>query len=149
MNTSATQEITDSVSVWEELRNNIYETEVWLRTTIKEFLSEFNITQQQLSILRILKEANNEPISTKQIQARMKDKSSDTSRLVDRLIDKGYVRKRKDPNDGRLVQVFIKYEGLRLLAQIEDRMDELDKQFSLLGEDEAEQLNLLLEKARA
>lgn len=135
--------------VWKQLRENILETEVWLRTTLKEFLDEFNITQQQLSILRILKDANNEPMSTKQIQALMRDKSSDTSRLVDRLIDKELVRKRKDPNDGRLVQVFIKYEGLRLLARIEDRLEELDLKFELLSEEEATQLNFLLEKARS
>ncbi|MFD2530877.1 MarR family winged helix-turn-helix transcriptional regulator [Gracilimonas halophila] len=135
--------------VWKQLRENILETEVWLRTTLKEFLDEFNITQQQLSILRILKDANNEPMSTKQIQALMRDKSSDTSRLVDRLIDKELVRKRKDPNDGRLVQVFIKYEGLRLLARIEDRLEELDLKFELLSEEEAAQLIFLLEKARS
>lgn len=135
--------------VWHQLRENIFETEVWLRSTLKDFLEEFSITQQQLSILRILKEANNEPMSTKQIQALMLDKSSDTSRLVDRLIEKELVRKRKDPNDGRLVQVFIKYEGLRLLARIDDRLGELDRKFELLSEEEAAQLNLLLEKARS
>jgi DNA-binding MarR family transcriptional regulator len=136
-------------SVWQELRTNICETEVWLRTRMKDFLSEFDITQQQLSILRILKEANNEPMSTKGIQAKMMDNSSDTSRLVDRLIKKELVRKRKDPKDGRLIQVFIKYEGLRLLAQVEDRLHELDDEFTLLSEGEAEQLNRLLEKARS
>ncbi len=135
--------------VWKQLRENILETEVWLRSALKDFLDDFNITQQQHSILRILKDANNEPVSTKQIQALMPDKSSDTSRLVDRLIDKELVRKRKDPNDGRLVQVFIKYEGLRLLARIEDRLGEIDRKFELLSEDEAAQLNLLLEKARS
>ena len=136
-------------NVWQELRNNICETEVWLRTTMKDFLDEFSITQQQLSILRILKQANNEPMSTKQIQAKMMDKSSDTSRLVDRLIKKELVRKRQDPNDGRLIQVFIKYEGLRLLAQVEDRIHKLDDEFRLLSEEEAEKLNFLLEKARS
>lgn len=147
METSTTQEI--EKGVWKQLRENILETEVWLRSILKDFLDEFNITQQQLSILRILKDANNEPMSTKQIQALMLDKSSDTSRLVDRLIDKELVRKRKDPNDGRLVQVFIKYEGLRLLAKIDDRLGELDLKFELLSEEEATQLNLLLEKARS
>ncbi|MTI88975.1 MAG: MarR family transcriptional regulator [Balneolaceae bacterium] len=139
----------DQKNTWQQLRDNIRETEVWLKTTHKEFLEEFGITQQQLSILRILKEANNEPMSTKEIQAKMINKSSDTSRLVDRLIDKELVRKRKDPNDRRLVQVFIKYEGLRLLAQVEDRLHHLDNQFKLLSEDEADQLNLLLQKARS
>ncbi|WP_421772926.1 MarR family winged helix-turn-helix transcriptional regulator [Gracilimonas sp.] len=145
----ATATATTQNKVWRELRTNIFETEVWLRTVTKDFLDEFDLTQQQLSILRILKAANNEPMSTKQIQEEMMDKSSDTSRLVDRLIKKDLVRKRKDPNDGRLIQVFIKYEGLRLLAQIEDRIHVLDEKFTLLSEDEAEQLNLLLEKARS
>lgn len=147
MSTSTIQEA--DLSVWQQLRNNINETEVWMRSRLKNFLQEFDITQQQLSILRILKGANNTPLSTKEIQALMLDKSSDTSRLVDRLIDKGLVRKRKDPNDGRLVQVFIKYEGLRLIGQVDDRMDELDAAFEWLSEEEAEQLNFLLEKARA
>ncbi|MGN8225201.1 MarR family winged helix-turn-helix transcriptional regulator [Gracilimonas sp. BCB1] len=145
----ATATATSQKNVWRELRTNIFETEVWLRTVIKNFLDEFDLTQQQLSILRILKAANNEPMSTKQIQEEMMDKSSDTSRLVDRLIKKDLVRKRKDPNDGRLIQVFIKYEGLRLLAQIEDRIHVLDEKFTLLSEEEAEQLNWLLEKARS
>lgn len=147
MNTSAVQK--ENTSIWQQLRDNINETEVWLRTNLKEFLGEFEITRQQLYILRILKEANNEPMSTKEIQALMIDKSSDTSRLVDRLIEKGLVRKRKNPEDGRLVQVFIKYEGLKLLAQVEDQISHLDREFSLLSEEEAEQLNFLLEKARS
>lgn len=147
MSTSTIQEA--DLSVWQQLRNNICETEVWLRSHLKNFLQEFDITQQQLSILRILKGANNDPLSTKEIQALMLDKSSDTSRLVDRLIEKGLVRKRKDPNDGRLVQVFIKYEGLRLIAQVDDHMHVLDESFEWLSEEEAEQLNFLLEKARA
>ena len=137
------------LSVWQELRNNIFETEVWMRNQIKEFLGEFDITQKQLAILRILKAANNEPMSTKEIQAKMLDERSDTSRLVDRLIDKELVRKRQDPDDGRLVQVFIKYEGLRLLARVDDHLHELDKRFTLLSEEEASQLNHLLVKSRS
>lgn len=136
------------LSVWQELRNNIRETEVWMRNQVKDFLDEFEITRQQLSILQILKAANNEPLSTKEIQTLMVDKRSDTSRLVDRLIEKDLVRKRKDPDDGRLVQVYIKYEGLRLLAQIEDRMSSLDERFEKLNADEAKELNRLLSKLR-
>ncbi|MDR9415840.1 MAG: MarR family transcriptional regulator [Gracilimonas sp.] len=136
-------------SVWQELRENIFETEVWMRTQIKEFLDDYGITQKQLAILRILKEAKNEPMSTKEIQAKMVDAKSDTSRLVDRLIEKELVRKRQDPDDGRLVQVFIKYAGLRLIAQVDDHIHKLDERFELLNDDEASQLNALLKKARA
>jgi len=136
-------------TIWKELRENIRETEVWLRSQVRDFLDEFDITRQQLSILKILKAANNEPLSTKEIQKLMVDKKSDTSRLVDRLIDKDLVRKRKDPEDGRLVQVFIKYEGLRLLAQVEDRLGELDQRFQNISETEVDELNRILSKLRA
>ncbi|HKK24122.1 MAG TPA: MarR family transcriptional regulator [Gracilimonas sp.] len=136
-------------TIWKELRENIRETEVWLRSQVRDFLDEFDITRQQLSILKILKAANNEPLSTKEIQKLMVDKKSDTSRLVDRLIDKDLVRKRKDPEDGRLVQVFIKYEGLRLLAQVEDQLGDLDQRFQNISETEAEELNRILSKLRA
>ncbi|MEX0721093.1 MAG: MarR family transcriptional regulator [Balneolaceae bacterium] len=134
---------------WQRLRTNIRKTEAWLRTNINEFLSQFEITHQQLTILRILRDANNEPISTKEIGTKMMDKNSDVSRLVDRLVDKGLVRKRKSTTDGRLVQVSINYEGLKILAKIDDHKQDLDQRFSLLSEDEAEQLNFLLEKARS
>ena len=137
------------ITIWKELRENIRETEVWLRSQVRDFLDEFDITRQQLSILKILKAANNEPLSTKEIQELMVDKKSDTSRLVDRLIDKDLVRKRKDPEDGRLVQVFIKYEGLRLLAQVEDRLGELDQRFQNISETEVDELNRILSKLRA
>lgn len=136
-------------SEWQRLRENIRQTEAWLRTNMNEFLGEFEVTPQQLNILRILRDANNEPMSTKEIGRKMMDKNSDVSRLVDRLVDKELVRKRKSPTDGRLVQVSINYEGLKILAKIDDRKQELDQRFSLLSEDEAEQLNFLLEKARS
>lgn len=144
---TATATLTEN-NVWQELRDNICETEVWLRSTLKDFLEEYDITQQQFNILRILRDANNKPMSTKEIKALMIDKNSDTSRLVDRLVDKELVRKRKSPEDGRLVQVFINYEGIKLLAKIDDRLHELDNEFDLLTEEEAEQLNILLEKVR-
>jgi DNA-binding MarR family transcriptional regulator len=144
---SSSLQVADA-STWQELRDNIRETEVWLRNQVRSFLDEFEITRQQLSILQILKAANNEPLSTKEIQKLMVDKRSDTSRLVDRLIEKELVRKRKDPDDGRLVQVFIKYEGLRLLAQVEDRMKDLDKRFENLSVREAKELNRILTKLR-
>ncbi len=146
---SNTSTLTAEHSVWQQLRDNICETEAWLRNSMKSFLEEHGITQQQLLILRILKGANNEPLSTKQIQAKMPDRKSDTSRLVDRLVNKNLVRKRQDPNDGRLIQVFINYEGLRLIAKVDDRLHHLDQEFGNLTEEEGERLNELLEKARS
>lgn len=146
MSTTTSSPQTEEKTVWQELRENIWETEAWLRATFRDFLEPFGITQQQLNILRILRDAKNDPLSTKEIKALMIDKNSDVSRLVDRLIDKDLARKRQSPEDGRLIQVFIKYEGLKLLAKIDDRLPDLDDEFARLSEAEAEQLNRLLQK---
>src|SRR5690554_5870148 len=131
----------------QRLRSNIWLTESWLRSSMKSFLSEFDVTIQQVNILRILREAG-EALSTKELANRMIDKNSDTSRLVDRMISKNLVRKRKDTTDRRLVQVSINYEGLKLLAQIDDELETVDERLFPLAEDELEQLNNLLEKLR-
>jgi DNA-binding MarR family transcriptional regulator len=72
---------------------NLIYTFGWLNTKTKEFLAAEDITPQQFNILRILRGSYPQPLSTLQIRERMLDKMSDSSRIVDRLIDKGLVKK--------------------------------------------------------
>lgn len=129
-----------------KLRVNLLLTSGWLKNEIKEFLDQFDITQQQFNILRILRGADGEPLSTNDICDRMIDKMSDTSRIVDRLIAKKLATKRPCPHDGRKVQVFISSDGLYLLSTIDTKLKNLDAIFDNLTEDETRQLNNLLEK---
>ncbi|RNC83259.1 MAG: MarR family transcriptional regulator [Balneola sp.] len=129
-----------------KLRVNLLLTSGWLKNEIKEFLDQFDVTQQQFNILRILRGADGEPLSTNDICDRMIDKMSDTSRIVDRLVAKKLATKRPCPHDGRKVQVFISSDGLYLLSTIDTKLNNLDAIFDKLSEDEAKQLNDLLEK---
>src|SRR5688500_12211273 len=72
---------------------NILFTYGWVLERIKSFLASEDITHQQFNILRILRGSHPEPLSTLQIRERMLDKMSDTSRIVDRLVIKGLVKK--------------------------------------------------------
>src|SRR3954463_15247362 len=94
---------------------NIVYTYGWLVEKVKEFLSPVDITMQQFNILRILRGSHPVPLSTLQIRERMVDKMSDTSRIVDRLIAKGFVRKAMSRKDRRLVDVVITVKGRHLL----------------------------------
>ena len=71
---------------------NLIYTFNWMNEQIKNMLDQYDITPQQFNILRILRGAG-KPLSTLQIRQRMLDKMSDTSRIVDRLIKKGLVKK--------------------------------------------------------
>ena len=76
------------------LRVNLLHSHYWLVDQIAVFLKPYGITQQQFNILRILRGKLGEPISTKELRERMIVGNSDTSRLLDRLIEKDLAWKR-------------------------------------------------------
>src|SRR5215831_20447035 len=89
---------------------NLVYTHNWMMEKMKVFFEKADLTTQQFNILRILRGAG-EPLSTLQIRQRMLDKMSDTSRIVDRLIKKGLVKKNVCKADRRLVDVIITEKG--------------------------------------
>jgi MarR family 2-MHQ and catechol resistance regulon transcriptional repressor len=127
---------------------NIIYTYSWLMEQIKEFLAGVDITPQQFNILRILRGSYPEPLSTLQIRERMLDKMSDTSRIVDRLVIKGLVKKTVSIGDRRLVDIVISLKGRRLLEKLDSLQEELDGILKNLSEKEADSLSKLLDKIR-
>jgi MarR family transcriptional regulator, 2-MHQ and catechol-resistance regulon repressor len=127
---------------------NLLYTYGWAIEKIKSFLAAEDITHQQYNILRILRGAHPEPLSTLQIRERMLDKMSDTSRIVDRLIVKDLVKKSTCPKDKRLVDVVITGKGQELLQKLDAQAENMDLILSGLTEEEAETLSVLLDKLR-
>ena len=127
---------------------NLLFTYGWVIEKIKDFLSKEDITHQQYNILRILRGSHPKPLSTLQIRERMLDKMSDTSRIVDRLVIKGLVKKTTCAKDKRLVDVIITDKGQRLLRKIDAEADHISEIMSRLSEKDAEMLSLLLDKLR-
>jgi len=130
------------------LRVNLLHSYYWLTDRIAAFLKPYQITQQQFNILGILGGKQGEPSSTKELRERMIIGNSDTSRLLDRLIEKDLAWKRPCPHDGRLIQAFISQKGLVLLKKIDQNMEALDEVMDNLNEKEARVLNELLIKMR-
>lgn len=126
---------------------NLIYTYNWINERSKTFLDRFDITSQQFNILRILRGAG-EPVSTLQIRQRMLDRMSDTSRIVDRMLIKGLVKKVVCITDKRLVDVTISEKGSKLLEKLDEYQDEMDGIVKNLSENEAQLLNRLLDKIR-
>ena len=127
---------------------NLIFTYNWMSEQNKKFFEREDITPQQFNILRILRGAGN-PLSTLQIRQRMLDKMSDTSRIVDRLVKKGLVKKVVCKSDRRLVDVSITEKGSELLAKLDLANDEMDEVLSKITFEEASTLNVLLDKIRS
>ncbi len=134
-------------SEYQKCTINLVYTYNWVMEKIKKILEYEDITPQQFNILRILRGAGG-PLSTLQIRQRMLDKMSDTSRIVDRLVAKGLVKKEVCENDRRLVDVTINKKGLRVLAYLDKFQQQLDYVMNGLTIEEAETLNALLDKIR-
>jgi DNA-binding MarR family transcriptional regulator len=127
---------------------NLLYTYGWVIEKIRTFLSKEDITHQQYNILRILRGSLPKPLSTLQIRERMLDKMSDTSRIVDRLVVKGLVKKSTCHKDKRLVDVVIMDKGLRLLKKLDAEADHISDIMGNLSEEDAAELSPLLDKMR-
>lgn len=128
---------------------NLLYTYNWLTERTKELFASEDVTPQQFNILRILRGSHPKPLSTLQIRERMLDKMSDTSRIVDRLITKGLVKKGICKDDRRLVDVMITEKGKKLLERLDSRQDEMDNILGNISKKEAVQLSELLDKIRS
>ena len=127
---------------------NLLFTSGWLKEKTRAIFDPEEITPQQFNILRILRGSHPKPLSTLAIRDRMLEKMSDTSRIVDRLLVKGLVKKVTCAADRRLVDIQITDKGRKLLERIDLKEDEMDAIVKGLNEQEAKQLNGLLDKIR-
>lgn len=127
---------------------NLIYTMAWIRERTKVIFDSEDITSQQFNILRILRGSYPQPLSTLQIRERMLEKMSDTSRIVDRLIAKGLVKKVTCKNDRRLVDVIITDKGKKMLERLDAKQDQIDGVLGNLSEKDANILSDLLDKIR-
>jgi DNA-binding MarR family transcriptional regulator len=77
------------------------------------------ISQSQYNILRILRGARPKAVKISAIADRMITRDPDVTRLVDRLIKQGLVRRERDSQDRRVVLVEITGAGLALLSRLD------------------------------
>src|SRR6202012_1375777 len=132
---------------YQKARINIIYTYNWLTEQVKSMFGDWDITPQQFNILRILR-GEGKPLSTLQIRQRMLDKMSDTSRIVDRLVKKGLVKKTANGENRRLVDVVITPRGKKVLEKIDPFEEYADQVMQNLTEEETRTLNNLLDKLR-
>lgn len=129
---------------------NVLFTASWIHQQSLKALKPFNISWQQFNILRILRGMHPEPASVKLLTERMIDKMSNASRLVEKLKQKGLVERRSCKFDRRQVDVLITEKGLELLNRASKAMeDQMDHLKSNLSEEQAVQLNELLDSMRS
>lgn len=127
---------------------NVIYTNNWIMSVQNDLFKKNGLTTQQYNILRILRGQYPNPASIKTIRARMLDKMSDASRIVEKLRVKGWVQREISPSDRRNVDVVITEKGLLVLEKMDPFMDQIMYSMQNLNETEVAQLNDLLDKFR-
>ena len=102
---------------------------------------------QQFNVLRILRGQKGNPANLSTINERMVTKMSNTTRLVDKLIKKGFVNRCVCPSNRRKVEIVITDSGLEALSQMDKALGKAhDIILKNFDKKDLEQLNQLLDK---
>ncbi len=124
---------------------NIKYTANWIENKSNGILKPFHISVQQYNILRILRGAK-EAIKVQIVKDRMIEKSPNATRLMDKLCDKKLIERFRCEEDRRAVYVKITSQGLSVLEDV--NMDLVGEAINTLTNEEALELNRLLDKLR-
>ncbi|RZK29179.1 MAG: MarR family transcriptional regulator [Hymenobacter sp.] len=130
---------------------NILFTSGWLSLRQATAFRPFGITMPQFNVLRILRGQHPKPATVALLIERMLDKTSNASRIVDKLEEKKLVTRTVCPANRRAVDIRITEAGLGLLRQIDESglADVRQNGMNGLTESEFVLLNQLLDKIRA
>lgn len=123
----------------------------WIEARIKEALRPFKLTHAQLNALYILVQSHPEPLPAKAIKNKILMNNPDVTRLLDRLVNKGYVLRETCPNNRRKVDISVTESGIELFhkAHFEAKRAVRNYFEDQISQEEAEELRNILNKMRA
>jgi DNA-binding MarR family transcriptional regulator len=127
---------------------NILYTAGWIENFSNKFFKEFDISMQQYNVLRILRGQHPKPVKLSTITERMIDRMSNATRLVEKLRQKGLLSRELNQDNRRQVDILISDAGLSLLKEIDSKFHTVESKFKRITEEEAQELNRILDKMR-
>jgi DNA-binding MarR family transcriptional regulator len=127
---------------------NILYTAWWLKTLISRELKALGLTHEQYNVLRILKGKHPNFMCVKDIGCRMIEKNSNVPRIIDRLELKKLVSRTTSTIDKRETVMALTGEGINILENANVKVNRVFAHLVELREEDATQLNNLLEKMR-
>jgi len=128
---------------------NLFLTNIWVKNELLHVLKPHDLSLEQFNVLRILRGQKGNPINLQDIQERMVNKMSNTTRLIDKLIKKDFVKRNQCEQNRRKIEIYITSAGLKNLKELDTIIDQTEQNItSNLSQTELEQLNKLLLKLK-
>ena len=137
------------MSIEKQVLMNLIYTARLMGEMVQDTMKAYDLSQEQFNVLRILRGQKGNTVNMCVIQERMIAKTSNTTRLVDKLLLKGLVSREVCPGNRRKMEIGITEKGLELLKNLDPVVEEAENRFARnLSAEELETLNRLLEKYR-
>jgi DNA-binding MarR family transcriptional regulator len=120
-----------------------------LQTEVEAWLKEFGLTGTQYNALRILRGARPEGLPCREIGERMITHDPDITRLLNRLEDRGLVKRTRAKHDRRVIYGKITPAGLNLLREMDAPLEKRGREMLRhVPQEKLKQLIELLELVR-
>lgn len=115
----------------------------------EQLVKPAGLTGAQYNVLRILRGAGKEGLACREIGERMISRDPDITRLLDRMEKRGWITRKRQSDDRRVVKTFVTAAGLDLLKQLDQPVQELHKrQFAHMSAAQLRTLAALLDEVR-
>ena len=121
---------------------SILKTSAFISEILLSGLKPYEISEQQFNVLRILRGQKGIAANLSTVQERMVHKMSNTTRLIDKLIQKKLVKRNVCIENRRKIELFITEDGLDFLKKIDPITDEIEKK--ILSNISSKDLNSLI-----
>ena len=129
---------------------NIMFTANWFRSLHTNALKPKGLSTEQYNILRILNGSKEPRMKMSCVRDRMIDPAPNTTRLMDRLLEKGAVERERCASDRRVVYVKVTEQGRKLLKETDAYLNDIFSALEAgLTEQMASELNQAIELFRA
>ena len=121
----------------------------WITDSVSQELKEYGITEPQFNVLRILQGRKGKPATVQEIQQDMVQRSSNVTRIIDKLQKRGLVNRQECPANRRKMDITITEGGTELLAILGKKVFQFHGPMAQnLSEQEAETLTKLILKLK-
>jgi DNA-binding MarR family transcriptional regulator len=99
---------------------NLWRTYDRLRIEEDRLFAQFELTPQQYNALRVLRGEGEAGLPTLTLAERLVSRAPDITRLLDKLEERGLIRRQRPPGNRRVVEVRITKEGRGLLSALDE-----------------------------
>ena len=89
---------------------------------VERALKEFGISREQLSVIHYLDDAKADTMTVNQLRESLIDDSPNVSRILNKMVEKGLVKKERQTDDQRVVYVSLTEKGRKLHQQADTKI---------------------------